>query len=153
MVFLAGGQFSAAKSEVKLHPSWAKLIEFLTPGIYGRDWTETERRFVDKKKWKCFVSDGYIWRRNGNQQNLRVLLNRYEQLEVMAALHVGDGAGHRGVEATNRKILMIYWWRYLSRMVQQFLKSCDTCQRFGVRWRNVFVGGIGCNDLHETHSR
>jgi hypothetical protein len=60
-------------------------------------------------------------------QNLRVILN--DQLEVMAALHAGDGAGHRGVEATKQKILMTYWWPHLSRMVEQFVKSCDPCQR------------------------
>jgi tryptophan synthase alpha subunit len=56
-------------------------------------------------------------------QYLRVLLNRGDQLEVMAALHGGE-------EATKRKILMTYWWPHLSRMVEQFVKSCDTCQRF-----------------------
>jgi hypothetical protein len=122
-MFSAGGRLWAAKSVVKLHPSWAKLIKFLTQGIYGHDWTETETRFVDKKKWKFFVRDGYIWRRNGNMQNLRVLLNRGDQLEVMAALHGGE-------EATKRKILMTYWWPHLSRMVEQFVKSCDMCQRF-----------------------
>jgi hypothetical protein len=51
-MFSAGGRLWAAKSVVKMHPSWAKLIKFLTQGIYGHDRTETERRFEDKKKWK-----------------------------------------------------------------------------------------------------
>jgi hypothetical protein len=39
-------------------------------------------------------------------------------------------AGHRGVARTLELVSRLYWWPTLRRDVNQYVRTCDTCQRF-----------------------
>ena len=57
----------------------------------------------------------------------RVIDNDEAQQEILWELH--DESGHRGREATFRRIADRYFWEGMWRVVDKYVKSCDECQK------------------------
>jgi len=49
------------------------------------------------------------------------------QIDIIRQLH--DESGHRGTKGTYEKTALWYWWKGLYRDVEQWVKSCEECQK------------------------
>jgi len=61
--------------------------------------------------------------------NWKKVIQRPDQEEIIRAIHEGKAAGHLGKKITVKKIKERYWWPGISRMVHQFVSTCDPCQK------------------------
>jgi transposase InsO family protein len=58
---------------------------------------------------------------------MRVICDELNQKAIITTLH--DESGHRGRDATIKRILERYWWKSVYRDTQNYVKTCDQCQR------------------------
>ena len=75
----------------------------------------------------------------GNKQknSARVISTRDEQLRIVSATHSGLGdskqgkslSGHLGRDNTQAKIKARFYWPSITKDVQDFVQTCDVCQR------------------------
>lgn len=48
---------------------------------------------------------------------------------IVQLYHCGPTGGHSGVEVTYHKLASMFYWRGLKKMVKQWIRECDVCQR------------------------
>ena len=91
---------------------------------------------LDRKEFRSFkakalrfqVRDGTLYRRQTkNAPQRRVVERTEDQQEILKALH--NDLGHKGREATYRKVADRYWWDNCYRNVETYLLSCPECQK------------------------
>ena len=56
-----------------------------------------------------------------------VIWHKEERKEIIRKLH--DENGHKGRQGTYSKIALRYWWPGLYREVEEFIKTCEACQK------------------------
>jgi hypothetical protein len=54
----------------------------------------------------------------------------------MEMMHDHSTAGHLGIESTYNKIKERYYWNQMYDDIREYIKTCNTCQRFGKPERN-----------------
>jgi hypothetical protein len=52
-----------------------------------------------------------------------------ERFKVVQALHEGEGHDHGGVNKTRAKVADRYWFPQLTKFVNEFVKTCNDCQK------------------------
>jgi len=50
--------------------------------------------------------------------------------EILKLSHDSILGGHFGIKITKHKTERFFFWKHLSRDIERYVKSCDTCQRF-----------------------
>jgi hypothetical protein len=70
--------------------------------------------------------DGQLWRFQGALAVPNVGTLRRQCLEE---LHDTPYSGHFGVTKTENAVCRVYWWPTLRADVQEYIRTCDTCQR------------------------
>ena len=91
---------------------------------------------LDRKAFRGFkakalrfqVSERTLFRRaTKNTPQRRVVDDTSSRTEILKSLH--DELGHKGREATYRKTADRYWWEGCYKDVQNYVLSCEECQR------------------------
>jgi hypothetical protein len=131
-IIRAFGRVLAMREKVQ-GSAYEKLAEYLATGVMKELWTEAEKKFVKRNWTQFFLQDGVLWRRTTGWQPVRVVLDKGEQKQIVTELHSGEGAGHRIEGATIAKVSQSYWWPKMRRTIVEFVRTCDTCQRFSPR--------------------
>ena len=49
---------------------------------------------------------------------------------ILRELHGSNYAGHVGIHRTVYNVKRIYWWPEMAKDIKEFVKACDTCQRY-----------------------
>lgn len=70
------------------------------------------------------------WRKDGIE---RKVVQRHEMEEILFNLHGSQLGGHFNTEATFNKAKRNYYWPRMYKEVENYVRSCDTCQRLGNR--------------------
>jgi hypothetical protein len=85
---------------------WLQIGRFLKTMTPAAAWMREEANQIRKKAYRFFVRDGRIWKhlKKRNGVPLRVVANKGEQEEFLAAYHDNPWAGHRGTWATFEKL-------------------------------------------------
>jgi len=78
--------------------------------------------------------EGTLWRRNGDQPILQVVLNPEICKRITCNAH--DGSGHRGRDPMFQKIKDSYWWPNMYLTVAQYCRTCHECQLHSI-YRNT----------------
>ena len=68
-----------------------------------------------------------------------VVKERNRQIEVISDIHKGIGesehskamASHKGKNSTYEKVAQRFFWNYIANDVNDFIRSCDQCQKQG----------------------
>jgi hypothetical protein len=84
-------------------------------------------RPTPSKKWFKEIQ-GILFRKGTNGQWLKVIQD-FEKDIILNGLHSDPLSGHFGFENTLRKIKQRYYWPQMTQDVEDFVKSCDICQR------------------------
>lgn len=101
------------------------------------------RRFRIKAT-KFVVRDRLLFKRgNRSQPLLAVIDDEEERARIISELH--EGAGHKGREATYRKLASRYYWSGAFKMVQSHVKSCLQC--------NLRAQERTTEEMHPTYQR
>jgi hypothetical protein len=51
------------------------------------------------------------------------------QTKIIAALHSSAVGGHSGVQATYQRVKLLFAWRGMKLVVEDFVRQCDVCQQ------------------------
>jgi len=84
------------------------------------------------------IIKGILYKTKENE-NLRVI-RRFELEGVMYMMHDHPTAAHFGINATYKKIKERYYWKNMKRDVEEYIKTCNQCQKRGKP--------VGDNELH-----
>ena len=82
-------------------------------------------------------NDRLFWIKNDMEKRV---IRRNELEEVLFNLHGSQLSGHFSTEATFNRAQESYYWPRMYREVENYVKSCDTCQRIGKKNKS--------NELH-----
>ncbi|OMJ16744.1 Transposon Tf2-11 polyprotein, partial [Smittium culicis] len=76
-----------------------------------------------------FTFNGNLFKRSVSDRiPRRVITDPDHKSKIIKQLHEMEGGGHRGRDATRRKISDRYYWENLSKDVEIFVKNCFECQ-------------------------
>nr|CAG8612716.1 8966_t:CDS:1 [Entrophospora candida] len=91
-----------------------------------------------KKIHEFTLKNGKLfWIKNDMEKRV---IRRNELEEVLFNIHGSQLSGHFNVEATFNRAKQNYYWPRMYREVENYVKSCDTCQRLGNKKKS--------NELH-----
>jgi hypothetical protein len=96
------------------HPNDGTLEEiyaYLKTGIPPSPQTAPQRKRFIKRSLQYFLKDARLWKRNGLDIPLRVILTPSRRLEILMRAH--EEAGHRGKLSTLNLICKHFFWPYL----------------------------------------
>src|ERR671938_659907 len=100
-----------------------KYIEILKDKQQGK-----QSQKLDKFQEK----DGILYRRNKDDENkLLKVIRRFEMEPLMYIMHDHPTGAHFGTEILSNRIKENYYYPKMKEYIQQYIKSCDRCQRQG----------------------
>ena len=90
-------------------------------------WADRERKFrIEATEYH--IARGILFRREKiGKPSLRVIYRGDRKRAILSALH--DESGHRGRDRTVKKVMERYWWKNVYRDAEEYVKSCDECQK------------------------
>lgn len=105
-----------------------KIAHFLQHGLARPERMSTsEFRKFRQHALNFFVRRGHLFRRASKRNPARRVVDGDERREmILKELH--DDSGHRGREATYRRVADRYWWNQLWEDVRRYIKTCYECQ-------------------------
>ncbi|KAM7281438.1 uncharacterized protein ISCGN_006045 [Ixodes scapularis] len=81
-----------------------------------------------------FMSNGILYRsfkdKSGNEVDQIVVPSKY-RIALLELAHGEGWSGHLGITKTKCRLLAEYYWPGCFKEAEQFVRSCDTCQRTG----------------------
>ena len=78
-------------------------------------------------KWYKEINGKLYWT-NTKRQWLRVILEQEKNI-ILNRLHSDTLAGHFGAENTYQRIRQKYYWPKMTTDIEEFVETCDICQR------------------------
>lgn len=105
------------------------LREYLATCQLPEGISKTTASQLKRKANQFCLLKGELYKRSKDGVPKRVVLSPEEQLEILEANHDDISGGHRGRDATFKKIKYSYWWPNFYEDIKNFVASCDACQR------------------------
>ena len=94
--------------------------------------TATERERVRKKASRFVVKGKGLYFRDSDGM-MKLCLGKDSIKEVLFEFHEGAVGGHFGRDITVARIRQHFWWLTLWKDVVEHIKTCDNCQRYGLK--------------------
>ena len=112
-----------------------ELVNFLIGNIF-QDWDKRKLRQLESKSKSFEVKYEILYKKRNNERSLRVL--KEDEIDtIIFMVHNHPMGGHFGKDATYNKISTRFWWKGMYKDIEEYIKTCDSCQRRGNK------GGIG----------
>lgn len=114
---------------------YEELLNYLEGNI-SEEWNNTKIRELSKKSENFEEKFGILYRKGAKERSVRVL--KEDEIDsVIFMTHNHPTGGHFGKDATYNKISTRFWWKGMYKDIEEYVKTCDSCQRRGNK------GGIG----------
>ena len=109
------------------------------PAFWGEtdsDWLEwqhsdpacEEFRKTANQPGSCIKEiDGILY--HVKDSEVRIVVPRAKRQAILEALHDHVLAGHMGAKATLKKVQEKFWWPVMKQTVDEYVKTCENCQR------------------------
>jgi hypothetical protein len=116
--------------EGKLDGEFKKIADYLSTLQKPEDMSEEEFKKIKMKSQNYVVQFGFLFLKPGRILDIprRVICLEEEKKRILAECHEGVIGGHRGRDATIKKISQRYYWPGITEDVDQFVKTCSRCQ-------------------------
>jgi hypothetical protein len=93
----------------------------------------------DTRRDKYILKEGILYKKR-NEQLLRVV-RRFEIEPILYLMHDHQLSAHFGVTTTRERVKEKYFWPGMDKDIEDYVRSCDNCQRRGKR-----------DNIHKLHS-
>jgi hypothetical protein len=94
--------------------------------------TPAQQLEIRKQSFKYFIRNHQLYRRNQKQPSQPLLVIKTTEVETLIHnIHNEPLGGHLGRDITYNKIASKYYWPNMYRVIDQWVKTCDICQRQG----------------------
>nr|GEU48193.1 reverse transcriptase domain-containing protein [Tanacetum cinerariifolium] len=117
--------------ENDMYPWFADIANYLAGGtlLKGMSYQEKKKFFPDIKYY--FWEDPYLFR-VGSDQVIRRCVHGKEAIKILEHYHNEPTGGHNVAANTARNVFKAgFYWPIIFKDAQNFVKSCDACQRAG----------------------
>jgi hypothetical protein len=94
----------------------------------------------NNKRELLLDAEGILYKRKSNSK-LQLAVPQTLMQDVMILNHDPVYAAHPGIKRTYSLIVLRYWWPGMMKSVEDFVKSCDLCQRR--KGNREFVAPLG----------
>ena len=97
------------------------------------------RRLLKKEALKYFLSKGFLWLRPSHDSQLprRLVDSPEDKKAIFRACH--NEMGHKGREATYRRITNHYYWTGMYGDIEDWIRACPDCQAWNPkRYKELF---------------
>ncbi|CAG8591496.1 5231_t:CDS:1 [Paraglomus occultum] len=84
-------------------------------------------RSIPQQSVNYTILEDRLFRKNNGKYLLVIQSPEVDQ--IVSYAHDHPMGGHFGFEKTLQKILQHYWWPKMGRYIEQYVKSCETCQK------------------------
>ena len=115
---------------------YQELINFLEGNVLD-EWDKSKIKQLEKESRNFKTKDGILYKIGSEERLLRVL--KEDEIDsVIFMTHNHPTGGHFGKDATYNKINTRFWWKGMYKDIEEYIKTCGSCQRRGNK------GGSGC---------
>jgi hypothetical protein len=116
---------------------YQQITLYLKEKRTNENFTKKEKQQLINKAKYYQIINGQLYKkpRKWNHEPLKVL-RRSEFETLMKMMHDQPTAGHLGIETTYNKIKDKYYWNQMYDDIKEYIRTCNTCQRFGKPERN-----------------
>lgn len=127
-----------------------QILQYFQKGRINENLSNREKgKLLNKiKHFKEIKGQLYKKPRKGRTGMMKVI-KRSEFEDLMKIMHDHPTAGHMGINATYGRIKEKYYWNQMYNDIKEYIKTCDTCQRFGKPERNEELHSIKVNQPFE----
>src|SRR5688572_11700248 len=119
---------------------YEELLNYLEDNISDK-WDFTKLDELSKESENFEVKYGMLYQKKTNEKSLRVL-KRDEIDSVLFMIHNHPTGGHFGKNATYNKISTRFWWKGMYKDIENYIKTCDACQRRGNKGGKGYLNPI-----------
>lgn len=109
---------------------WYKEIYVFLETLVALGDTSSERERI-RKKSKRFTLRGSNLLYLDSDGELKLCLVQEDLKRILYEYHDGATGGHFGRDITIARIRQKFWWPSIWKDVADYVKTCDTCQRYG----------------------
>jgi hypothetical protein len=112
--------------------AYQNIFNYLTNFITPANLTIIELKAFKKQATQYFIQNGQLYKKNRYLPNQPLRVIQAHELETLLFdSHANILSGHFGIDGTYNKIKDRYYWPNRFKSVQDYVKSCDVCQRQG----------------------
>ena len=118
---------------------YQELINFLEGNVLK--WDRNKIKELEKESRNFEIKDGILYRIGSKERLLRVL--KEDELDsVIFMTHNHPTGGHFGKDATFNKINTRFWWKGMYKDIEEYIRTCDSCQRRGNKGGSGYLNPI-----------
>lgn len=108
------------------------LIEYIESDTLSPELTDNEKRILISQSRKYEVKNKLLYKKNRKKPDKPIRVIKWTEVEpVLYMMHSHPTAGHLGTDAMYYKISERYYWDQMYRDVQNYVRSCEICQKRG----------------------
>ncbi|XP_065675834.1 zinc finger and BTB domain-containing protein 11-like [Hydra vulgaris] len=110
---------------------YMNLKNYISNKVYPPGYDKAQKRRLRQKAISFLIVKDFLYHKSkGAHSKLgRVIFDKDEQKSIIKSLHDGIiGGCHFGQTATIAKVTDRYWWPCIAASVQDFIRTCASCQ-------------------------
>eukprot|EP00210_Caulerpa_lentillifera_P008735 g8332.t1 len=109
-------------------PQYVDIVNYLKTGQLPPEPREKRKVMTQSKRFA--LEDDLLFYRDGDNQ-WKVVLHAEEVPKMLEEAHESETGGHFGRATTLQRARRLCYWRTMYRDVDQFVKRCQQCQKWG----------------------
>ena len=116
------------------------LLDYLK-GEINTIWEGKKIEKLEKQSEKFIVKNDKIYKKTKEEELVKVL-KEHEKESILYMVHDHPTGGHFGRDATYNKIAGKYYWKGMKKDIEEYVKTCDKCQRRGQKGGEGYLNPI-----------
>ena len=109
---------------------YINLTTYLELDELPPDLTENEKRTIIKQSRYYELRNRLLYKKNRKNPDKPIRVIKWTEVEpILYMMHSHPTAGHLGTDAMYYKISERYYWDQMYKDIQNYVKSCETCQK------------------------
>ena len=112
--------------------TYHQLFQYLTQLTYPPNLTPSQQLAIQKQAQHYFIQNQQLYRRNRKNTSQPLLVIKINEVEqTLHNIHNEPLGGHLARDITYNKIASRYYWPGMYKTVDNWVRTCDVCQRQG----------------------
>ena len=107
---------------------YEEIVKYIEEKI-DEKWDKEKVKALEKESKNYIVKYGKLFKEK-KEKTVKVLKEN-EKEAILWLMHDHPTAGHFGIEKTYEKISKRFYWKNMKKEIEEYIKSCEKCQRRG----------------------
>ena len=112
--------------------TYHQLFQYLKQLTYPPNLTPSQQLAIQKQAQHYFIQNQQLYRRNRKNPSQPLLVIKTNEVEqTLHNIHNEPLGGHLARDITYNKIASRYYWPGMYKTIDNWIRTCDVCQRQG----------------------